>query len=331
MGWNVLITARSFGMGDPEAARILTELGCSVNLASQDHRVSEESLEKMMADVDAVIVGSDPVTERVLSQATRLRVISKHGTGVDNIDMAACSRRKIVVTRVPGANSESVADLTMTFILSLARSLIQADSTVKRGGWQRIIGLELTDKTLGLIGFGAIGRAVAKRARAFGMEVCAHDPLLDDKTASECGVMADSLDGVLRRSDFLSLHVPLTPSTRGLMNADRLAMMKPGAFLINTSRGEVVDERALYECLASGALGGAALDVFQKEPPTGSPILSLPNVICTPHYAAYTREALSRMDRISVENIAEAMKGSKPKFVVNPEVYEGRGWREPAG
>ncbi len=324
MSWKVLITARSFGMGDPWAKEALSRMGCLVEVVSRDVRFTEQSLMNALGDVDAIIVGSDPLSGKVIGAAPHLKVVSKHGTGVDNIDIAACSARGIVVTNVPGVNNESVADLTMGFIICLARSIIQADVSVRSGGWKRFIGIELSGKVLGLIGFGAIGRAVARRALAFGMKVKCYDPLLKNDDAHGVGVTPTTLEDVLQTADFVSLHVPLNDTTRGMLDGKRLCLMKPSAFLINTSRGEVLDEHALYEQLATGRLAGAALDVFTHEPPSGSPLLKLSNVICTPHYAAYTNEALSRMDKISVENVCAAIRGGKPEYVVNPEVYGGR-------
>lgn len=245
-------------------------------------------------DCDAVIVRSaTKIRGAILDAGNRLKVIGRAGIGVDNIDVAMATERGIVVLNTPDANATTTAELTIGHILSLCRHLPAADLSVRNGQWERTkyMGAELAGKTLGIIGYGTIGRIVAARGLGLKMRVIAHDPFVADEVYAETGVESRDLDSLLADADIVTLHCPMTDKTRGLINADRIKLMKPGARLVNCARGGLVDETALYDALSGGHLAGAALDVYASEPPTDSPLLGLENVVFTPHLGASTKEA----------------------------------------
>ena len=265
---------------------------------------SPEQLTADLADADALVVRSaTKVTSALIAAAPKLRVIARAGTGVDNVDVPAASARGIVVMNAPGANSISVAELAMAQILALARHIAGADAAMKQGKWEKkkFLGEEVRDKTLGLAGLGRIGQEVARRAAAFGMRLIAHDPFISESVAASLGVELVSLDDLFARADYLSLHMPSTPQTKGLVNAARLARAKKGIRIINTARGDLVDEAALADAIESGQVGGAALDVFQKEPTVDQRLQMLPQVVASPHIAASTREG---QELVGVETIS---------------------------
>lgn len=255
---------------------------------------SASALASDLADAEALIVRSATfVTRELIEAAPVLRVIARAGTGVDNVDVDAATARGIVVMNAPGANSISVAELAVALMLALARGVAVADAAMKKGVWdkKRLTGIELRDKTLGVVGLGRIGQEVAARARAFGMTVVAHDPYLSEQVAQSLGIGLLSLEEVCRAADFLSLHLPATPETRHLINKESLGHCKAGVRIINTARGELIDEEALRQAIESGAVAGAALDVFEKEPPDDWRLINLRQVLATPHIAASTIEA----------------------------------------
>jgi D-3-phosphoglycerate dehydrogenase len=254
-----------------------------------------DELRKVLADYDGLIVRSETkVTADLMDTAKKLRVIGRAGVGVDNIDVAAATARGIVVMNAPDGNTITTAEHTIALLVALARSVPQANSSLKSGKWERknFIGTELQGKTLGIIGLGRIGRVVASRARALGMNIIAYDPFIAPEQARDQEIESGLLDEVFSRADFLTIHTPLTSETRGLVGRDAFAKMKRGARIINCARGGLVDEAALYEAIKSGKIAGAALDVFEQEPPPADhPLLSLDEVIVTPHLGASTTEA----------------------------------------
>lgn len=256
-----------------------------------------------------VIRGATKVTAAVLAGCPALRVVVRAGTGLDNVDVAAAQERGVTVANTPVANAVAVAELAFGLMLALERHLVPASNDLRRGHWEKTkyMGRELAGRTLGLFGFGRIGREVALRARAFAMEVIACDPVLPQWPAGYEWVQPVTLDELMSGSDVLSLHVPLTPETRGRLGARELALMRPDAILVNCSRGGVVDEAALLAALAGGALRGAALDVFATEPPGEHPLLSLPNVLATPHLGASTMEAQRRAGLEAADIMIEAL------------------------
>ncbi len=280
-------------------------------------------LSAQLADCTALIVRNQTrVDAALLANAPRLRVVGRLGVGLDNLDLEALRARGITVVTGGNANAIAVAEYTLAAMLTLARRLPAADRHTKGGGWDRAAfgaGFELHGKTLGLIGLGDIGARVARRALACGMRVVAHDPLITPHhfAAAELGVTLAPLDDLLGESDFISLHVPLLPTTRHLINAERLARMKPTAVLINTSRGGIVDEAALIEALRAGRLGGAALDVRALEPPEQpDPLAQFENVLLTPHIAGLTAESQARVCQAVAEDVLRVLRGEKPLFAV---------------
>ncbi len=285
--------------------------------------VSELDPKHLLAAIpayDALIVRSrTKVTKDVIAKAARLQVIGRVGVGVDNIDVEAAAARDIVVVNAPTASTTSVAELAVGHMISLSRHLPGADRSVKEGKWEKrkFEGHELAGKTLGLIGSGRIGGEVAKRAKAFGMRVLAYDPYMPPQIAQGLGIELTEKERVLRDSDYLSIHAVLTEETRGMIGPAQLSVMKPTGYLINCARGEIVQEAALARALKAGTIAGAALDVFEKEPPKDSPLLSAPNIVFTPHLGASTKEAQARAGAIIADQVLKVLAGQKPEFAVN--------------
>ncbi len=279
-------------------------------------KMTEDRLIELLDGVEAAIVGVVPMTAHVLENAPRLRVVSAHGVGVDHIDLEAATRLGVIIANCPGANDQAVADLTIGLMVSIARQIPQVDRDVRGGKWGRYEGSELWKKTLGLIGLGRIGRGVAKRASGFDMQVLAYDPYVDEKQAEAIGVRMTSLEEVIASADFVSLHAALTEETRNMIGKRELEQMKLSAFLINTARGGLVDEEALYTALVEGKLAGAALDAFTSEPPVDSPLLELRNVVITPHIGAHTKEAIERVGVLAAQNVVQALHTGEPVYRV---------------
>ena len=256
--------------------------------------LDEAGLCEIIGKYHAVLVRSAvTITTAVIDAAENLQVIGRAGIGVDNIDVGRATERGIAVLNTPNANATTTAELTIAHILSLSRSLPQADQSVKAGLWERskFMGAELANKRLGIFGYGNIGRIVSSRAKGLGMQVAAYDPFVNEEVFTADGVACMDLDELVRSSDYFTFHCPVNDKTRGIMNAERIQSMKKGARIINCARGGLLDETALYQALKSGHLAGAALDVFAIEPPTDSPLLTLDNVVLTPHLGASTEEA----------------------------------------
>lgn len=291
-----------------------------------------DALHGALQDVDAVLVRSATrITREALSAARRLKAIGRAGVGVDTIDVEAATRHAIAVFSAPGGNTISAAELTFALMLALARRIPEADRSMRAGEWTRtaFTGVELHSKILGLVGAGRIGGEVARRARAFGMRVIAFDPFLDSERARILDVQSLSFDAVLAQADVISVHVPLTNGTAGLIGAAELARMKRGALLLNVARGGVVDETALRDALDRGQLGGAALDVFEKEPlPADHPLRVMPNVILTPHLGASTAEAQRRVALEIADAVRDALIDGDISRAVNRDALEEDGpWR----
>lgn len=284
----VAITPRSFRQTPGEHHDVLGASPLEVRFPDKDRPLEERELIELVRGCDGLIVGVDPVSERVI-EAGPLRVVVKYGSGTDNIDLSAADRLGVKVSSTPGANARSVAELTIALLFALARHVVVHDRTVRAGSWSRRGGIELAGKRLGVIGYGAVGREVARLAASLGMHVVAHDPFVENPD-----VELVDLDDLLASCDAVSLHVPLDDSTRGMIGAEALKRMRSGALLVNTARGGLVDEHALADALSSGRLGGAGLDVFADEPPVGSPLLRLENVVVSPHAGAATVEAAQR-------------------------------------
>ena len=309
----VLVSPASFTQGDPEVQHVLESSVGSVVYNTTGKRLSAAQLQEMLKGVDGYIAGVDEVTADVIASADRLKVISRYGVGVDSIDLEAAKQHGVIVTNTPGANSVSVAELAIGLALDLTRGITIAIGQTRRGGWPRSSGVSLRGKTFGIIGLGAIGRELALRLKGFELRIVAYDPFPNKEFAAANGVELKDLDEVLAVSDVISLHLPATVETRGMVNARFLAAMKSGAFLINTARGELVDEGALKQALNSGKLQGAALDVLTDEPPLASnPLLTDLRVIVTPHMGAHTDDATAAMGRMATEDCLAVLRGEKP-------------------
>jgi phosphoglycerate dehydrogenase-like enzyme len=264
----------------------------------------------------------------VLASASRLRVIARTGVGYDAIDVPAATARKIAVTITPGTNQESVAEQAFALLLALTRNIVNYDRMIRDGRWDRALVQPLRGKTLGLVGLGRIGRAVATRALAFGMRVIAFDPVADNEFDARHGLVRQAFEELLAASDVVSLHLPLLPETRGLINDRTLALMRPGSYLINTSRGGLVVEADLARALASGHLAGAGLDVLNQEPPgPGNPLLGLPNVVLSPHMGGIDTKSMADMAELAARCIVSLYRGEWPEgCVVNGELADGWRW-----
>ena len=320
--FKIVSASATFGHYAPEPLEYLRNHGGEVELIPQDAKKSEQELIARLADSDGVIVSREKITEPIIQSAKKLRIITKHGAGVDNIDVKAATSKGIVVTYSPATNSDSVADLTFGLFLALARNIPLGDRCVKEGKWPRLVGTQLYGKVLGIIGLGQIGKRVAKRALGFDMKVITYDISHDEAFDRKWGITYLPLEEVLSKSDFASVHIPLSPSTRHIIGERELNLMKKEAFLVNVSRGDVVDEEALYRILSDKKIKGAALDVFSKEPPTSNPLLSLENVILTPHTGGYTFEAFRESGMRCAQDIVSFFQGKRPQFVINPEVLQ---------
>ncbi|MGW7545942.1 phosphoglycerate dehydrogenase [Streptomyces sp. NPDC054770] len=303
-----LITTPTFARHADRPWRILEEAEAG------PRRLPADELIESAAEADALIVGMDAITAEVMDAAPRLKVIAKHGVGVDTIDVAAARSRGIPVVCAPGSNSRAVAEYTFGLLLSATRSVTASHTEVAAGGWPKLFGPELHGRTLGIVGFGRIGRLLAGYARAFGMALLAHDPYVPGDDIRALGAEPAALDDLLARADAVSLHTPPDPSGAPLLDRARLAAMKPGAVLVNAARGGLVDERALAELLGSGHLGAAALDAFATEPlPAGHPLRTAPRALLTSHMAACTPEANQAMGAMVAADVVRVLAGGTPR------------------
>ena len=308
----------------PAVERVKSE--CEVTLNSEDRRLSPAEMHEACREVEGLLSSGVPITADIIDHAPHLRVVSAVAVGYDNIDIAACTKRRILVTNTPGVVTEATADLCFALLMAVARRLVEADRYVRDGHWKywqwgNMWGSNPSGKTLGIYGFGRIGQAVARRARGFSMRILYHS--IDRPTPEQehaLGAQYVDRETLLRESDFLSLHIPLSPSTHRLIGAAEFGLMKSSAFLINTSRGKVVEEAALVDALRSKRIAGAGLDVFEFEPQIDPVLLSLPNVVVSPHMGTATRETRLAMAMLAAENLLAALAGQRPTHLVNPEV-----------
>lgn len=314
----ILVTPKSLNPANPlPALAELRAFADTIVFNETGRTLDSADLIPLLADVDGVIAGLDTFDAKVLANAPNLVVVSRYGAGCDNVDLAAATAQGIVVTNTPGANAEAVAELAIGLMLSVARRIPTLHREVQEGTWRVNRGVELYGKTLGIVGVGAIGRSVARRARGFSMRLLGHDPYIGAAAMSADGIEAVSLDDLLRRCDIVSLHLPSTPQTFRLLGPRALALMKPGSMLINTSRGELVDEEAVRAALVAGRLGGFGTDVYEVEPPGTGGVMALENVVTTPHTGAHTRESVERMADLAVRNLIDVLSGQGCPYVVN--------------
>ena len=320
----VLINCRVSPEDLESANKALEAGGCAVRYEPLTSPVSEEELIERVQGNDAVIAGGEPYTRQLMERADTLKHVARFGVGFDKVDVPAATELGVLVTTTQGANDWGVADHAMALILALAHRVVESDGDVRAGGWNRAPGVDVWRKTLGIIGLGRIGKGVARRARGFEMTILAAEPYPDHAFVAEHGVELVSVEELLRRSDFISLNLPGGAETYHFINAERLAMMKPSVRIVNTARGTLIDEDALYRALVEGRIGGAGLDVRELEPPNDTRFNDLPNVILNAHIAGVTHETVSAMNNMAVDSVLQAVRGEMPHGLLNPEVWERR-------
>ncbi len=293
MSKKVIVAARTFGKGDPEGANMLKQAGMELVYLPEKGTAHDEIL-SLLKDPEAlgIVAGGEPITAEMIAASPNLKVIAMHGAGLNHIDQRAAAERGIVVKAVPGGNAEAVADLTIGLMIAAARHLVEADAAIRRGEWGTFVGASVNDKTIGIVGFGAIGQAVARRTNGFNMKILAYDVFRNEQAAAKLHATFVDLDTLLAQADYITLHVPLTPETTQLIDGRALSLMKKSAILVNISRGGVVAEEALCEALKEGRIAAAAVDTFSKEPLTPEAVLrSAPHCILTTHMGGRTRES----------------------------------------
>jgi D-3-phosphoglycerate dehydrogenase len=305
----------------PEAREMLTAAGLTIKPPSRSGPLSESHIIEELQGCAAVIASTEPYNDRVFAACPELKVVARWGIGYDSIDVPAATRHGVMVINTPGLVTQAVADMTFALILGIARQLPLCDRSVRAGQWPGVFSAQVWEKTLGLVGLGQIGQAVAHRARGFSMRILVHDPYCDEEICAYLGAERVSLEGLLAQSDFVSLHCTMCEETRHLINAERLALMKPTAYLINAGRGGLVDQAALAQALETGQIAGAALDVLAQEPPEAQdPLLKLENVLLTPHCSSFTHDTVAKVNRQAAQNVIDALSGERPAALLNPEV-----------
>jgi len=322
----IFVASRSFGKVVDDGIELLKREGEMIT-NPYGRALSSNELRESLREMDATLLGNDVCDASVLNAASRLKVVSRHGIGVDSVDLRAATENGIVVANTPRVNTTAVAEHTIALMLAMLRRIPGADLSLKSKRWEglKFVGEELAGKRLGIIGLGAIGKEVAKKAKAFGIDIVYTKRHRDTNLEKELGLSFAPLETLLSESDMISIHVPLTPDTKGLIGRKEIALMKKGAYIINTARGGIVDSDALAEALRSGRIAGAAVDVFDTEPPDfSSPLFNVEKITMTPHIGAYTVEAIRRMDCIAAENIAKVLRGEIPDYVVNREVLSSQ-------
>ena len=323
----VLIAPMTLANVQGPFVQVLRGAGFELVYPPHAHQMTEEELLPALRGMSAALAGSEPYTARVIAANPTLRVIARAGVGYDAVDVAAATEHGVAVCTTPGTNHDCVAEHTFSMILGLTRNLVAQHLGVKSGAWPRGTNLPLRGRTLGIAGLGRIGKAVAQRGECFGMRLLAYEPYPDTAFAAAHHIELVPLDRLLAESDFLSLHLPLTPQSRRMINRDTLARMRPTAFLVNTARGGLVDEADLLEALKARRIAGAALDVFEQEPPGKSPLFELDNVLLTPHAAGMDLQSRDDMARSAAEAIVSLSRGEWPaEKVVNPEVRARFKW-----
>jgi len=319
----VLITAASLANLEGKFLKVLREAGHEVVYPSRVAQLTEEELFRELDGAVATVAGSEPYTRRVIEAHPKLRVVARVGVGYDAIDVTTATEHGIAVTITPGANHDAVAEQTFTLILALAKNLVSQHLGTRAGQWPRKTNLPLRRQVLGIAGLGRIGKAVALRGEAFLMKLLAYEPYPDKEFVARHGIELVSFGQLLARSDYLSLHLPMTQESRQLINRRTLSQMKPSAFLINTARGGLVNEVDLIEALKAGKIAGAGLDVFEEEPPRPSPLFAMDNVVVTPHAAGGDWLSRDDMAFMAAESVVLLLRGEWPADrVVNPQVRE---------
>jgi len=327
--WKVLVTARGANAAGEQAQQLLRSAGCKVIFPPKFGPLKGDELLTALTGMDAVLASLDAYSAPALSSsaASQLKIIARWGVGYDSVDVPAATQNGIVATYTPGILDDAVADYTFALLLSLARRVHEVHITMQRGEWKNLWGSDIGGKTLGIIGLGRIGKAVARRAAGFNMRILAHTPHPSPESKD---IEFVSLEKLLTESDFVSLHAALTPATRGMIGEAQLRQMKRTAYLINTSRGALLDESALIRALQENWLAGAALDVFTTEPlPADSALRSAPNLLLSPHQSSYARGTGERVSLTAAQAIVDLMNGKKPQNVLNPDVFGSAHLRAP--
>lgn len=315
--FKVIVTAQSFGNTDRKAYDFLVANGCEVKkLAAQEGSIAEQ-LKLELSNADAVIAGLESYDAALIAQAKQLKVISRYGVGFEKVDLEVSAQKGIIVTTTPGANGDSVADLAVGLMLDCARNITYMNNRLKEKSRDRPSGLEMWQKTLGVVGAGRIGQGVARRCRGFDMKILCFDKYQDKAFKEETGAQYVDFETLIRQADFITIHSPLTPETKNMFSVEQFKVMKNTAVLVNTARGGIVDEDALFQALKSGQIHGAGLDATILEPPFGSPLIEATNCILTPHAGAATSEAISKMSMMAAQNALDVLMNGSCKFSVN--------------
>jgi len=329
--FTLLVTANAFRESAATAEPPVHAAGGEVLYTPRMGPLTPEELVPYLSQADAVVAATDPYVGEVLDACPRLRAVVRWGTGYDSVDLAACTARGVVACNAPGLVVEAVADYVFGAMLSMTRQLPHQLDVMRAGSWEEVRGVEVYRKTIGLVGFGAIGKAVARRARGFDCRILAFDPYLDPETLRSFGAEPATLEQVFEGADFVSIHASLTPETRGLVNEGLLRRMKPTAYLINAARGPLVDEADLVRALTENWIAGAAIDAHNVEPPRPDhPLRHLTNCLATPHSAFNTIEAAAATNAAVVEQAVAVLRGERPRFALNPEVFDTPQFRERA-
>ncbi|MCG8485332.1 MAG: phosphoglycerate dehydrogenase [Clostridia bacterium] len=299
----VLITPRSFGQNSKVPFEMLKENGWTIIKNPYGRILTEEEMEDLIADADGVIIGVDPLNKSVLKAAKKLKVISKYGVGLDNVDLEYAKEKNIKVFNVKNGNSDAVADYAFALMLAVSRKVVLIDRECRKNNWKKIKSLEVCNKTIGIVGLGEIGKGMANRAKGFNMTILAYDVLKDEAYAKENDIQYVELEQLIKESDYITIHLPLLESTKNLFGYEAFEKMKERAVIINTARGGIIEENALYDALTNEKIYGAGIDVFEEEPPRDKRFLELDNIVLGSHCAASSLEAIDNMSIRSVENL----------------------------
>jgi phosphoglycerate dehydrogenase-like enzyme len=319
-----LIAIPYFITRDPSPREKLEAAGWSVRTVADGMHADEDRLIDLLQGVDATVAGGEPYTRRVMTAATSLKHVARWGVGYDRVDLDAANDLGVLVTTAQGANDWGVADHAVALMLGLGHLLVSSHRTLVQDGWGRAIGEDLWRQKVGIVGLGRIGKGVAQRVHGFETEILAYEPYPDRAFCEQYGVKLVSAEELFSQADYITLHLPLSPETRHFVNRERLRLMKPTAYVVNTARGGLVDEDALYEALTNGTIGGAGLDVRDPEPPTDPRFAALPNVILSPHTAGITHQTVSAMSTMCVDSILSGWRGERPHGLLTPGAWDHR-------
>jgi D-3-phosphoglycerate dehydrogenase len=322
-----LVAIPYFITRDPSPREKLEAAGWTVRTVADGMHADEDRLIELLTGVDATVAGGEPYTRRVLTEARSLKHVARWGVGFDRVDLDAATDEGVLVTTAQGGNDWGVADHAVALMLGLGHLLVSNHQTLVKDGWGRAIGEDLWRQKVGIVGLGRIGRGVAQRVHGFEAEILAYEPYPDTAFCEQYGIKLVSAERLFSESDYITLHLPLSPETHHYVNRERLALMKPTAFLVNTARGGLVDEDALYEALTAGTIGGAGLDVREQEPPTHRRFDAFPNVILSPHTAGITHQTVSAMSNLCVDSILSGWRGERPHGLLTPGAWDRRRWQ----